>query len=540
MMQNLCNSKIVLMVGLCSMATLYQLSIAFNSVLAAPGPPPETLWVSSWLSAQQDEEASLQTAVTIEKEEDATIDTQEEIPIHFQQRNISVANHPELSTVTETSIQPKNDVEEVITISSSSLNLTSRPRPWVIPSQCLKVCRITVDPRTGRFPTRVNPRGPYLLSNSAYGELADIDYNSWDATTKLMNVSKVDFWNDCLPPVVVIYLYTSRDVNGFWKQMTRLPHNLKRPYIIIATGWVIDFSLKWIQPILKDPNLLRIYASSVEIKRKDPYQVEKVYTIPLGLIRDHGMDQGTGLVSAMTSIHPVNQIHSASAPKYEDPSKPQSVQQHSKLLLVNFSPHNFKSKFRTLPYNHCCNSTETARLNTTCTGGGFYDFTSYGSRKFLPAEWRRASSSIYRTWSQHKYTVAPRGQKVDCYRFWESLYVGSVPIVLRRHAYYRDLLERFFHLEEKDAPILYVDSWTNITKEFLEEQWPRFQEVLSRPEWNTWPPKYLTIDYVEKEIRKVVENAFETRKDTLAQEASQYYDPKDRDWFWKDRRRCHL
>ena len=95
-------------------------------------------------------------------------------------------------------------------------NETTRPVPitktWVLPSQCESLCHNTVDPRTGRYPTRVSPRGPYLLSNSAYGELADIDYNNWPVTQPLMNVSQASFWNKCFPPIVIIYLYTMRDI----------------------------------------------------------------------------------------------------------------------------------------------------------------------------------------------------------------------------------------------------------------------------------------------------------------------------------------
>ena len=321
----------------------------------------------------------------------------------------------------------------------------------------------------------------------------------------------------------------------------------------MATGWVIDYSRPFMQKLLRDPNLIRIYSSSVELNREDLYQVEKLYTLPLGLIRDSNMDQGTTLVDVMTSLQKTFSVVTTPAvADHQTPDEPYRVlqqqeeagpQRYTKLLLVNFSPYYFKAKFRTEPFQHCCNSTETTRLNTTCTGGGFYEFVpnprGVVRRKYTRTEWRGASRSVYHDWAQHKYTVAPRGQKVDCYRFWESMYVGSVPIVCRGHQYYRDLLERYFHLSEHEVPILYVDHWHNITKDYLEQEWPRFAQILAQPEWQTWPPKYLTMDYVEEEIRQAVQHVMETRGETLSPEGTQYYNPDDRDWFWKDRHRCH-
>ena len=414
-------------------------------------------------------------------------------------------------------------------------------RSWVLPKQCESRCHSTVD-----------PSGPYLLSHSAYGELADIDTNHWKPAQALLDFTQKQFWNECFPPIVIIYLYTMRDVNHLWRQMTMFPGNLKRPYIILATGWVIDYSLPFMQRLLQDPNLIRIYASSVELNRQDPYQVEKLYTLPLGLIRNPELDQGTALVNVMTSLRRnVSSLVSAAtttpetygeSPRVLQPQEA-GPQRNTKLLLVNFSPYNFKAQFRTEPFQHCCNSTETVRLNTTCTEGGFYDYVPNPRggvrRKYTPTEWQQASRFVYRDWAQHKYTVAPRGQKMDCYRFWESLYVGSVPIVWRGHQYYRDLLDRYFHLSEHEVPILYVDHWHNITKDYLEQEWPRFAQILAQPEWQTWPPKYLTMDYVEEEIRQAVQHVMETRGETLSPEGTQYYNPDDRDWFWKDRHRCH-
>ena len=60
--------------------------------------------------------------------------------------------------------------------------------------------------------------------------------------------------------------------------------------------------------------------------------------------------------------------------------------------------------------------------------------------------------------SQSKFMICPRGNAIDCHRNWEVIYMRRVPI-MKRHPY----LEVLF----KDYPVLFVDSYFDITKELL-------------------------------------------------------------------------
>jgi len=73
--------------------------------------------------------------------------------------------------------------------------------------------------------------------------------------------------------------------------------------------------------------------------------------------------------------------------------------------------------------------------------------------------------------SVHKFTFSSDGNGMDCHRTWEALYLGSFPIV-----------ERHYFTEEfaKQLPLLIVDDWSKITKDFLE---CTYEEFTSR-EWN--------------------------------------------------------
>lgn len=60
----------------------------------------------------------------------------------------------------------------------------------------------------------------------------------------------------------------------------------------------------------------------------------------------------------------------------------------------------------------------------------------------------------------HHFVLCPRGNGVDTHRLWETLYMGSIPIVKRNVAY-----EEFY-----DLPICFIDDWTEINEDFLERE----------------------------------------------------------------------
>jgi len=61
----------------------------------------------------------------------------------------------------------------------------------------------------------------------------------------------------------------------------------------------------------------------------------------------------------------------------------------------------------------------------------------------------------------HKFVLCPRGNGIDTHRLWETLYMGSIPIVLKCCA-----LNEF-----TDLPILFIDSWKQLNEQFLNEEY---------------------------------------------------------------------
>lgn len=102
---------------------------------------------------------------------------------------------------------------------------------------------------------------------------------------------------------------------------------------------------------------------------------------------------------------------------------------------------------------------------------GVIDNTINGRRRFLM------------DLRNHKFVLCPRGMGIDTHRLWETLYMGSIPVVLKTLA-----LEEF-----SDLPILFVDSWNDINENMLEK---KYNEMGSR-DWNM---DKLKIDYWRQKI----------------------------------------
>jgi len=67
-----------------------------------------------------------------------------------------------------------------------------------------------------------------------------------------------------------------------------------------------------------------------------------------------------------------------------------------------------------------------------------------------------------------KFVLCPRGNAIDCHRNWEVLYMRRVP-VMKRDPYFETLF--------KDYPVLFVDSYFDITKELLIENNYLYQQA---------------------------------------------------------------
>ena len=119
------------------------------------------------------------------------------------------------------------------------------------------------------------------------------------------------------------------------------------------------------------------------------------------------------------------------------------------LLYMNFNIENFP-KERQIMWELFSKQdfTKIGEIHNTITG----------RRKFL----QEIKSS--------KFVLCPRGNGVDTHRLWETLYMGSIPIVK---------YENTHHLFT-DLPILFIEKWEDINEEFLNKKWREMEEK----DWN--------------------------------------------------------
>ena len=224
----------------------------------------------------------------------------------------------------------------------------------------------------------------------------------------------------------------ARHTEAFFAQMVP---NIQVPFIIVAHGEFKDGFMEEYLPYLEEPNLIAWFGTHPIEKSHD-----KFYALPLG-------------------IWPVSQKQNKSK-ELNDLLEELTTIKKDKLVYANFSEwtHGDRSLVKSLFSDN--------------------DYVTWSFR----VPFRKYLSEMAR----HKFTFSPRGLGPDCYRTWEALSVGTIPIVKKSH------LDGLY----EGLPVLIVDSWEQVTEEFLAD---RYEEILSKKVNR----EKLTIGYWDKKINEV-------------------------------------
>jgi hypothetical protein len=83
----------------------------------------------------------------------------------------------------------------------------------------------------------------------------------------------------------------------------------------------------------------------------------------------------------------------------------------------------------------------------------------------------------------HNFVLCPRGNGIDTHRLWETLYMGSIPIVQHNTA-----VDEF-----SDLPICWIKNWEDVTEAYLNAE----QDRIARSSWNI---AKLTFGYWKEKI----------------------------------------
>ncbi|CAB9526296.1 expressed unknown protein [Seminavis robusta] len=162
----------------------------------------------------------------------------------------------------------------------------------------------------------------------------------------------------------------------------------------------------------------------------------KIFSLPLGL-----MTLDPGLVSLLRELRQPSTL-----PK--DAERPQ-------LLMVNSNPR----PMRVDTINTVLNNFQALGVKNT------YNSQAKNGSKTYAAELRRS-----------KFILSPSGMGLDCYRHWEAIHMGTIPVLehLNRttDAWFRTL---------GDLPVAWIDSFDNLTPEFLQSEYKR---IMGRTDYN--------------------------------------------------------
>jgi len=93
----------------------------------------------------------------------------------------------------------------------------------------------------------------------------------------------------------------------------------------------------------------------------------------------------------------------------------------------------------------------------------FIDFNHMGNF----GDYSMSRRDYFEKVSKSKFTICPRGNGIDTFRLWDSIYLGAIPIVVK---------EAVFHEYLDELPILLLnnyDEFKNLNKQFLEDTYQK-------------------------------------------------------------------
>ena len=206
-----------------------------------------------------------------------------------------------------------------------------------------------------------------------------------------------------------------RDVPTFFK---KLAPQIKQPYVMITAGEYRDMVLESSLDYLEDPRIIAWFSVHAS-KRTHP----KFHAIPLGIYQDKKYYKPRAELTQLFA-----QLRNA--PK-------------EKLLYMNFGDIRGKKperadvidRFEEAPY---------------CFKGERLPFLEY-----------------MKEMSKFKFSLSPRGYGPDCYRHWEAMMVGSIPVFRASH------MDPLY----ADLPVLIINDWDEVDEEFLEK---KYKEITSK------------------------------------------------------------
>lgn len=197
-----------------------------------------------------------------------------------------------------------------------------------------------------------------------------------------------------------------------------------------------------------------------------------------------GIENKTPTTGHRVGEHP--EIYIEALRKYVIERKNYSLKEEKSkpLLLVGFREKNYAPDRKKVMDHLNAIYQEKKLLNSSASP--FYFFHQFNHSYWL--------SSI----NQYRFALAPFGHGLDTYRLYEILLMGGIPVTRKSSisSCYDDSDNTINGITRGSLPIVFLNSWDELTEERLETEWNR---IVSYPKEH-WDWKRLTMDHWLKRI----------------------------------------
>lgn len=210
--------------------------------------------------------------------------------------------------------------------------------------------------------------------------------------------------------------------------------------------------------LLENKNLIKWFGTNVGLNHP------KLVSIPIGITKsipfieknNEGLEHMSWLVHYIET--PIESLLKTFLPKNNITDK------SKKLLYVNFTKNNSDEGF-------CLHKFSNIRLNAIkiLTEKKLYTEET----KLMP--WEQYIQEL----AKYKFCLSLPGRGLDCYRTWESLAVGVIPIVIRS-------CEDLYN----DLPIVIIDDINELNEEFLNNQFENIVKNINNFNWSKLEQSY--------------------------------------------------
>lgn len=285
----------------------------------------------------------------------------------------------------------------------------------------------------------------FILYADFYFNISETDYkyNQWIQCKKNIN-SRFNKNIDDIKPYNVVFFDLL-----YYDRLLEL-NKIKVPFILLTcmNDYVVPFN-NYVNPsdigykLLENKNLIKWYSTNVDNDIKS----DKIVSIPIGLCYSVPMIKYDNPVEAyMTQYIDIN-LHDM----VEEWFLKNNIDKINRLCNKDKKLLHFKMTF----YNsNPIMNPKTNKVN--CREKALEDLNRNGfdiSNAKEKLEWDKYMEDLY----EYKFCLAFPGHGFDCFRIWECINLGVIPIILRTNIC--DLYS--------DLPVLIVDDSSEITKSFL-------------------------------------------------------------------------